>query len=96
MSKSIFSDLRQNSGATIISSAGGTEAAYEGEKWNNGLFTHCLLDGMSNYKADANKDKKIMLSELQKFVAEEVNQLSNGKQTPTYRVENTMLDYELW
>ncbi|HWY12161.1 MAG TPA: caspase family protein [Bacteroidia bacterium] len=96
MSKSIFSDLRQNSGATIISSAGGTEAAYEGEKWNNGLFTHCLLDGMSNYKADTNKDKKIMLSELQKFVAEEVNQLSNGKQTPTYRVENTMLDYELW
>jgi hypothetical protein len=96
MSKSIFSDLRQNSGATIISSAGGTEAAYEGEKWNNGLFTHCLIDGMTNLKADANKDKKIMLSELQRFVAEEVNQLSNGKQTPTYRVENTVLDYELW
>ncbi len=96
MSKSIFSDLRQNSGATIISSAGGTEAAFEGEKWNNGLFTHCLIDGMTNGKADTNKDKKIMLSELQKFVAEEVNQLSNGKQTPTYRVENTVLDYELW
>lgn len=96
MSKSVFSDLRQNCGATIISSAGGTEAAYEGEKWNNGLFTHCLLDGMSNYKADSNKDKKIMLSELQKFVAEEVNKLSNGKQTPTYRMENTVLDYELW
>lgn len=96
MSKSIFSDLRQNSGATIISSAGGTEAAFEGEKWNNGLFTHCLIDGMTNGRADANKDQKIMLSELQKFVAEEVNQLSNGKQTPTYRVENTVLDYELW
>ncbi|MBP7809413.1 MAG: caspase family protein [Bacteroidia bacterium] len=96
MSKSIFSDLRQNSGATIISSAGGTEAAFEGEKWNNGLFTHCLIDGMTKGKADANKDQKIMLSELQKFVAEEVNQLSNGKQTPTYRVENTVLDYELW
>lgn len=96
MSKSIFSDLRQNSGATIISSAGGTEAAFEGEKWNNGLFTHCLIEGMTKGKADANKDQKIMLSELQKFVAEEVNQLSNGKQTPTYRVENTVLDYELW
>jgi hypothetical protein len=96
MAKSVFSDLRQNCGATIISSAGGTEAAYEGEKWNNGLFTHCLLDGMSNYKADNNKDKKIMLSELQKYVAEEVNKLSNGKQTPTYRMENTVLDYELW
>lgn len=96
MAKTVFSDLRQNSGATIISSAGGTEAAYEGEKWNNGLFTHCLLEGMSNYKADFNKDKKITLSELQKFVAEEVNDLSGGKQTPTYRMENTVLDYQLW
>ena len=96
MAKTVFSDLRQNSGATIISSAGGTEAAFEGEKWNNGLFTHCLLEGMSNYKADLNKDKKISLSELQKFVAEEVNNLSGGKQTPTYRLENTVLDYQLW
>ncbi|MEO6305504.1 MAG: hypothetical protein ABIP51_20240, partial [Bacteroidia bacterium] len=96
MSKAVFSDLRQNSGATIISSAGGTEAAFEGEKWNNGLFTHCVLEGMKNYKADQNADKKITLSELQKFVAEEVYRLSEGKQSPTYRMENTVLDYELW
>ncbi len=96
MSKAIFSDLRQNSGVTVISSAGGTEEAFEGEKWNNGLFTHCLMDGMKNYTADFNADKKITLSELQKFVSEEVNRLSDGKQTPTYRVENSMLDYELW
>lgn len=96
MAKVVFSDLRQNSGATIISSAGGTEAAYEGEKWNNGLFTHCVLEGLKNYKADFNHDKKITLSELQKFVAEEVNTLSGGKQTPTYRMENAVLDYELW
>ena len=96
MSKAVFSDLRQNSGATIISSAGGTEAAFEGEKWNNGLFTHCLLNGMKNHKADLNADKKITLSELQKFVSEEVYRLSEGKQSPTYRMENTVLDYELW
>jgi len=96
MSKTIFTDLRQNSGATIISSAGGTEAAFEGEKWNNGLFTYCLLNAMKSLKADANNDKIITLGELQKFVSEEVNRLSEGKQTPTYRVENTVLDYELW
>ncbi len=96
MSKSIFSDLRQNSGVTVISSAGGTEEAFEGEKWNNGLFTHCLMEGMANFAADENHDKKITLSELQKFVSEEVNRLSDGKQTPTYRVENSLLDYELW
>lgn len=96
MSKAIFSDLRQNSGATIISSAGGTEAAFEGEKWNNGLFTHCLLEGIANHKADRNLDKKITLSELQRYVGEEVFKLSEGKQSPTYRMENTALDYELW
>lgn len=96
MSKTVFSDLRQNTGATIISSAGGTEAAFEGEKWNNGLFTHCLLKGLKSLKADQNGDNKIMLSELQKFVSEEVYKLSEGKQMPTYRVENTVLDYELW
>ncbi|MGZ4090729.1 MAG: caspase family protein, partial [Bacteroidia bacterium] len=96
MSKTVFSDLRQNSGATIISSAGGTEAAFEGEKWNNGLFTHCLLKGLKNLKADQNNDQKIMLSELQKYVSEEVYKLSEGKQMPTYRMENMVLDYELW
>jgi hypothetical protein len=96
MSKAIFSDLRQNSGATVISSAGGTEAAYEDEKWNNGLFTYCLINGLKNLKADLNADKKVTLNELQKYVSEEVNRLSEGKQTPTFRVENTVLDYELW
>ncbi len=96
MAKTIFSDLRQNSGATIISSAGGTEAAFEGEKWNNGLFTHCVLEAFKELKADLNKDKKITLSELQKHVSDEVYKLSEGKQSPTYRTENTVLDYELW
>ncbi|MGE0566726.1 MAG: caspase domain-containing protein [Bacteroidia bacterium] len=96
VTKSVFSDLRQTGGVTVISSAGGTEAAFEGEKWNNGLFTYCLLQALKHTKADINMDKKIMLSELQKFVAEEVYKLSDGKQSPTYRMENTAIDYELW
>lgn len=96
MSKVVFSDLRQNSGATIISSAGGNEAAFEGEDWNNGLFTYCVLNGLKNLKADKNSDGLITLSELQSFVAEQVNMLSDGAQTPTYRMENNAIDYELW
>lgn len=96
MSKVVFSDLRQNSGATIISSAGGNEAAFEGEDWNNGLFTYCVLNGLKNLKADKNSDGLITLSELQSFVAEQVNKLSDGAQTPTYRMENNAVDYELW
>jgi uncharacterized caspase-like protein len=96
MSKAVFTDLRQHSGVTVISSAGGTEAAWEAEAWKNGLFTYCMLSGMKDLKADLNKNGKVTLNELQKFVSEEVNRLSDGEQTPTYRVENTILDYELW
>ncbi|MBK9284518.1 MAG: caspase family protein [Sphingobacteriaceae bacterium] len=96
MSKAIFTDLRQHSGVTVISSAGGTEAAWEDEKWKNGLFTYCMLRGMKEYKADLDKNGKVTLNELQKYVSEEVNRLSKGEQTPTFRVENSVLDYELW
>lgn len=96
MSKAVFTDLRQHSGVTVISSAGGTEAAWEAEAWKNGLFTYCMLSGMKELKADLNKDGKVTLNELQKYVSEEVNRLSDGEQTPTFRVENTILDYELW
>lgn len=96
ISKEIFSDLRKGTGATIISSAGGNQAALEGEKWDNGLFTHCVINGLSKKRADFNQDGKIMLSELQKFVSDEVYRLSEGTQLPTYRIENTILDYQLW
>lgn len=96
LSKSIFSDLRKNSGVTVIASAGGAETAFESEAYNNGLFTYCLINALKNTKADENKDGKITLTELQKFVAEEVNRLSDGQQTPTYRAENNVLDYTLW
>jgi WD40 repeat protein len=94
--KSLFTDLRKGTGATVISSSGGTEYAMEGENWNNGLFTYCLLRGLTERAADLNKDKKINISELQNFVQNEVNKISNGTQTPTSRFVNTQLDYRIW
>ncbi|SNR63002.1 Caspase domain-containing protein [Lutibacter agarilyticus] len=96
LSKLLFSDLRRGNGTTIISSAGGMEFAYEGEKWQNGLFTYCMLNGISTQKADLNNDGEIMLSELQAYVGEQVLQLSNGKQQPTSRIENISVDYRVW
>ena len=94
--KSLFTDLRKGTGATVISSSGGTEYAIEGDKWKNGLFTHCLLRGLTGKEADLNKDKKINISELQNFIQIEVNKISNGTQTPTSRFVNTQLDYRIW
>ena len=96
LTKSLFTDLRKGTGATVISSAGGMEFAMESSEWQNGLFTYCLLYGLKTQKADLNKDGVIMLSELQQYVATQVTQLSNGKQQPTSRIENNVMDWRVW
>ncbi|MEO9533624.1 MAG: caspase family protein [Crocinitomicaceae bacterium] len=94
--KEMFNDLNRGTGTTVISSAGGVEYAMESANWKNGLFTYCMLEGVSSMKADENEDGKIMLSELQKYVAEQVLIKSNGKQKPSARFENISLDYQIW
>jgi WD40 repeat protein len=96
MSRLLFADIRKGTGATVISSAGGVEFAMEGDDWKNGLFTYCLLNGMTNKTADLNNDGTIMLSELQQYLIDKVGKLSNGKQVPTTRVQNIRLDYPIW
>lgn len=94
--KQVFLDLRRGTGATVISSSGGTELAFESPKYKNGLFTYSLIDGLKNKKADVNKDEIITVSELQAYLIEEVKQLSNGKQVPTSRIHNKEMDYRVW
>lgn len=95
LSQQLFADMRSNNGTTVISSAGGAEYAFEGKEWSNGLFTYVLLDGLKSKKADLNNDGKIMLSELQKHLIQEVPRLSGGLQTPTSRVENLNNDFRI-
>ena len=94
--KSLFTDLRRGTGATVISSSGGAEYSIEGGQFKNGLFTYCMINGLINGKADLDKNRKINISELQKYVRDEVRKLSNGTQTPTSRIQNMELDYRLW
>ena len=91
----LFGNIKRGSGATIISSAGGAEYAMESDAWKNGLFTYCLLNGLSNKKADADGDGNVLLSELQNYVSKEVETLSAGKQKPTARAENLENDYRV-
>lgn len=94
--KELFTDLRRGIGATVISSAGGAEYAMESAKWNNGVFTFCLLSGLKEKKADMDKDGKIMISELQQYLQKTVPELTGGKQRPTSRVENINNDWQVW
>lgn len=94
--KSLFMDLRKGTGATVISSSGGAELSIEGSEFKNGLFTYCVIQGLTKNAADLNRDKHISVSELQIYVREEVSRISKGLQTPTSRTQNKELDYQLW
>lgn len=88
-----FSNLQRGTGSTIISSASGYQVAMEGDKWKNGLFTYCVMQGLRNRNCDTNQDQKISVSELHRYCQEEVLKLSGGRQQPTSRSENRMEDF---
>ncbi len=94
--KVLFADLRRGTGAMVISSAGGGEFAYEGDKWKNGVFTYSLLEGLESENADTNKDGDITVSELRNYVFDKVSKLTNGRQNPTSRRENLEFDFKVW
>ena len=91
-----FADLRRGTGAAVISSSSGNEYSLEGPQWGNGVFTYALVHGLKNRKADANGDDRITVSELQAFVIEQVQQLTNGGQNPTARRENLEYDFAVY
>ena len=94
--KEIFVDLRRITGTTTISSAGGVEFAVEGTEWNNSVFTYSFLKGLKERSADLDQDGDIMVSELQQYLADEVQRLTNGGQRPTMRLENIANDWRVW
>ncbi|MEZ4923130.1 MAG: caspase family protein [Crocinitomicaceae bacterium] len=94
--KTLFMDLRRGTGATVISSSGGAEFSIEGGQFKNGLFTYCLMKALTTHEADVNHDHHVSVSELQKYVREKVTVLSEGRQTPTSRLQNNELDYWVW
>jgi WD40 repeat protein len=94
--KELFADVKNTVGATVISSAGGAEVAWEGGEYKNGLFTYALLSGLKEGKADRNGDGMTYLSELMSYLQEMVPKMSDGRQHPTSRVENIVNDLRIW
>lgn len=91
-----FVDLRAGNGATVLSSATGLQPAAEGDRWQDGVFTWCLLNGLRDGKADLNHDGAILVSELQAYLLEAVPQQTEGQQQPTFRMENRSNDFRVW
>lgn len=94
--KTLFTDFRNRSGATVIASASGAQFSYETKDYENGIFTYALLDGLRSNRADFNGNGTIMVGELKQYLEETVKRLSNQLQQPTTRTENTSYDFRIW
>jgi uncharacterized caspase-like protein len=95
LASELFADMRNTTGATVISASGGLEFAMESADWNNGLFTYCLLRGLQDNEADDNYDDKTLVSEMQAYLEKEVFELSQGLQKPTSRIQNWQSDFPI-
>ncbi len=80
-----MSVLSKKMGIPLFTSSSSVQEALDGYK-GNGLFTHILLDGLSNkQEADSNNDRTISLSELGNFAQKSTAALSKKlgyQQTP--------------
>ena len=86
--QSLFVNVGRNTGAVVISAAGGTQFAYEKGELGNGVFTHCVLEEMNT--------DHLAVSKLQADVSAKVSELTAGLQVPTARSETKEVDWEVW
>jgi WD40 repeat protein len=101
LKNSIFADIRNSTGATVITSSGGSETSFEGvddegRTIRNGIFTHSYLSGVRKYRCDSNRDGKVQISEITRWVYDMVRELTGGRQNPTLRKENVEFDYTVY
>ncbi|TAL70471.1 MAG: hypothetical protein EPN82_02350 [Bacteroidetes bacterium] len=99
----LFINLNRGSGTIIISASKGVETAKETAEKQNGLFTFAVLKGFSkdittnSLFADYDKDSKVTVSELRKFIIKEFDKYREVfKQTPNVRQENYEQDFPIF
>ncbi|GAB4406528.1 MAG: hypothetical protein OHK0053_32810 [Microscillaceae bacterium] len=77
-------------GVVVLSASTGSEKSLESPEWGHGAFTLALLRALRDQKADFDKDGIVYLRELDFFVAEEVKNLTKGRQHPTTQKPSTI------
>ena len=81
-------------GVVIMAASTGREFSLEHPDWKHGAFTKSLLDALRG-QADYSEDGVIYLRELDLYVAEGVETLTNGQQHPTTQKPSTITRFPI-
>lgn len=82
-------------GVNIIGASAGAQFALESDKWNNGVFTASVIEGLRDKKADWNQDGRINVSELKNYLGQRVSELTAGAQKPSVVAFEQDQDFDL-
>ena len=82
-------------GVNIIGASAGAHFALESDKWNNGVFTASVIEGLRDKKADWNQDGRITVSELKNYLGQRVPELTAGAQKPSVVAFEQDQDFDL-
>lgn len=94
LTRELFTDLRGGSGTVVIASAGGDEYAFESDDWKGGVFTRTLLDGLDG-AADEDRDGRVQLGELRRWLPRTVAARTGGQQRPMVRQDSALIAFAL-
>jgi len=87
--RQLFVNVGKNTGATVISAAGGFQYALEESNLKNGVFTYSILECMQ-------RNQHVSISALKQYVNTRVTQLTAGMQVPATRSETDAVDWQVW
>lgn len=77
----LMEELQTGGGIVVYSATKANRPSLERERWQNGAFTHALVEGLRG-GADVRGDGHITASGLEYFVATRVKELTDGEQEP--------------
>jgi uncharacterized caspase-like protein len=75
-------------GVVCFSASSSTGYSLEDSKWNGGIFTYCLVNGLEG-EANENNDEWVSVNELDNYLVRKVMALTDGKQRP--KVNGTLM-----
>jgi len=86
--------LTEDFGVIVMCSSMGREVSLENSEWGHGAFTLALTEGLGG-GADYNRDSTVHLNEIDLYVADRVEKLTEGRQHPVTQKPTTIRSFPL-